>query len=418
MLAVAHATPHARRRLVALLNGPHIQNGAAGTDYDTTYRLSVVNGPSALTDLQIVLAGWYESVPGGPEANATNDVTYKIAIETAGTKPVLFPGGVRPVTVSAGQTIVSLPLQIAIAANVTFVVRVETAIVGPSSLPETEVVYTNTFQAGDHVDATGALTSSNAIFQGGPIAILGRMANPSKRTVAIVGDSIAEGYYSGRTYNGTTGGGDNTANRGYLRAALGTNFANVNVAVPGESVTTLVNGGGNGRLDLLRLCGCDYALCEYALNDLYALGRSASQVEADLVTMWKLLVPRCPMGVWQCTITPRSTSSDGWAAGGSTNQNISGPTGNVQRILLNNWIRDGAPLDATLLTPVATGTGGALRAGSAGHPLKGYFEIADLAESARDSGFWTAGSLTSDGVHPNGTGVPVLKAGINTALFV
>lgn len=76
-------------------------------------------------------------------------------------------------------------------------------------------------------------------------------------------------------------------------------------------------------------------------------------------------------------------------------------TGNREK--LNDWLRDGSPLvDGA---PAAIGTVGALRMGQAGHPLYGLFEVADVVETARNSGRWkTDGTIqkyTKDGIHPN-----------------
>jgi hypothetical protein len=93
-------------------------------------------------------------------------------------------------------------------------------------------------------------------------------------------------------------------------------------------------------------------------------------------------------------------------------------------LTINAWLRDGAPIDSTTLLPVAVGTssGTALRAayystngtlitaasGSALHPcLGGIIELANILESAPNSGFWTnqAGvALTGDGTHPTQLG--------------
>lgn len=44
------------------------------------------------------------------------------------------------------------------------------------------------------------------------------------------------------------------------------------------------------------------------------------------------------------------------------------------------------------------------RAGEVGHPLHAVFDVADIFETARNSGRWktdgTAGKWTADGIHP------------------
>lgn len=54
--------------------------------------------------------------------------------------------------------------------------------------------------------------------------------------------------------------------------------------------------------------------------------------------------------------------------------------------------------------------------GEPAHPLVGFFELADLAESARNSGRWRP-SYTADGIHPNATGAATMSAGIDPLTF-
>jgi lysophospholipase L1-like esterase len=90
--------------------------------------------------------------------------------------------------------------------------------------------------------------------------------------------------------------------------------------------------------------------------------------------------------VFQNTITPSTTSTDSWATTGNQTPESS----NAVRVQVNDWIR------------------------TVPSPLSGYFEIADLAETARNSGIWKAG-YTSDGLHPNATGHSALAAGIDVS---
>jgi hypothetical protein len=86
----------------------------------------------------------------------------------------------------------------------------------------------------------------------------------------------------------------------------------------------------------------------------------------------------------------------------------------TRRKEFNAWLRDGAPIIAG--APVTPGTAGAVRSGTAGHPLTNWFEVADLAESARDSGKWKAGYV-SDGTHPNAVGAAALALGVPANAF-
>lgn len=71
-----------------------------------------------------------------------------------------------------------------------------------------------------------------------------------------------------------------------------------------------------------------------------------------------------------------------------------------------------APLDLRLL-PAAGGAWAAAWLALVA-PLAGYFEVADLAESARNSGKWRVdlGAPTTDGVHPSTVIHTAMAAGI------
>lgn len=104
-------------------------------------------------------------------------------------------------------------------------------------------------------------------------------------------------------------------------------------------------------------------------------------MQGDLLWLWN---QRSTAGqrVIQTTITPHTTSTDGFVT--TANQTVHSMTIEARRVQLNDWIRAGAPTVSG--PPVAPGTSGALLAGQAGHPLFGYWEIADQAETARNSG--------------------------------
>lgn len=101
-----------------------------------------------------------------------------------------------------------------------------------------------------------------------------------------------------------------------------------------------------------------------------------------------------------------------WAT--TANQTVANSTKEANRVQLNGWLRSGAPIVAG--AAVAAGTQGATTAGQSGHPLYGLWEITDRVETARDSGIWKAG-YTSDGLHPNSTGVNDAKQGVNYTMI-
>jgi lysophospholipase L1-like esterase len=141
---------------------------------------------------------------------------------------------------------------------------------------------------------------------------------------------------------------------------------------------------------------CTSAIIQLGINDM---SFSLTTLQTNLLTLAKFMRRQGIPKVFFITISPFTTSTDGWAT--TANQTPTGSNGN--RVTHNNWVRAGCPVNATTLAPVAVGTGGALFAGQSGHPVTGYFEVADTVESARDSGKWKAARRTvSTGAMTNG----------------
>jgi hypothetical protein len=141
------------------------------------------------------------------------------------------------------------------------------------------------------------------------------------------------------------------------------------------------------------------AIIEYGRNDISG-GASLASVQSTAVTLWSMFANR-GQRVFQTTITPRTTSTDGWVTTGSQ----TAAAGESVRVAFNAWLRAGAPVSSGVA--VAIGTSGALLAGQTGHPLYGVFEVADICESTRDSGLWKAmvsPRTVTDAVATNGSG--------------
>lgn len=193
----------------------------------------------------------------------------------------------------------------------------------------------------------------------GPAAIVGALESrvPS---VAIVGDSIAQGY--SETYFNS-----------FLAQAL-TNLSIPFINFAAGSEQTSKWGGNIGRaLRSPLLQHCTHVIFENGFN---SLSTSWANVQTFQLQAWDYF-DRLGMPVFQTTITPGTTSTDLWATAG--NQTVLANEAN--RVLINDWIR-GVP-----------------------EPLSGYIEAADAAMTARNSGIWktdgTAQKWTSDGAHPS-----------------
>jgi lysophospholipase L1-like esterase len=192
-----------------------------------------------------------------------------------------------------------------------------------------------------------------------------------------------------------------------MRRAMNNQIPFINACLSGDSL------GNSQKYRLNLINGCTDVITNMGVNDLVAAA-SVATVEQNMSTLWQNL-SKFGARVWQTTITPKTSSTDTWATTG----NQTAFANNSNRTTVNDWIRAGAPLNASL-APVAIGTAGALLAGSSGHPLTGYFETADQVETARNSGIWKVGSVyTTDGngLHPSSTGAAAMAATINTAYF-
>jgi lysophospholipase L1-like esterase len=231
---------------------------------------------------------------------------------------------------------------------------------------------------------SGTITLKDSSYSWGPVASKGLSAATPLPIMGHTGDSIISG--TGET------GAAGFYRAGWAYRGLAGRLPLVHVTGPGSSaLDTKLRVRGRTHLTL-----CDNVITAFGTNDL---GQSSDTTKANFIALWRSIRSMGPR-VWHPTIPPNSTSSDGWAS--VVNQTTS--IHNSKRIEENNWLRDGAPLNPTTFVAEAIGTGGStIRAGSEGHPLSGYLELADLLESARDSGFWKAG-YTADGIHPNPTG--------------
>jgi len=376
------------------------------TDSGGTYRLKQV-ARIAVSGLQLHFANWYANTAGTGDVNGPNSYTIGACyLEHAGTlAQVLFPGSATSVSVPAGGDVQGTVTRTIAAGDTYYIRSYVTPDTGGGSYPGLNGVVDYPVElhvkASDQANATGDLTQYGSFF--GPCMVTGTQTGGSRYGVAVVGDSLAEGIAD-----------DFSAvdHVGYLYRALNGNRPFLIFAVSGEQGAEYVAQGAHRSLYIGP--GAQYLICEYGINDLQG-GRTLAQTQASMLSIWSAAVGRnAALRVYQTTITPKSSSTDGWTT--TANQTADGAVEPI-RPILNAWIRAGAPISGG--GAVAVGTPGALLAGQPGHPLYGYLEIADLAESARDSGKWRVdgGAHTDDGIHPNVTGHLALIPGVSmTAL--
>jgi lysophospholipase L1-like esterase len=327
------------------------------------------------------------------DVDPTGNVYIRAGVETAtsGRLPVFF-GGSRDGKGEPGARLVSdvIPLDGA-AGDFIWSVTLATAG-GPASAPVAGTTIPLNWTAvtangeggsnGTGVPTDRTLTgtvSSTQLAILAPNAVLAVGARAVVPSVAVIGDSIAMGQGDAALL--TDGGfivrALDPALKPYVRVAKGSELAQNFVAY------------ATSRRRRQMLQWATHAVINYGTNDIFG-GRTLAQAQADLIALW-LTMWRANAKVWQTTISPRTTSTDGWISTANQTKNTSAQ--DTIRQNLNNWLRAGAPVDATR-TAVAVGTSGALLAGTTGHPLAGYFEVADIIESARDSGLWKVPGVT------------------------
>lgn len=400
----------AAARLVPMASNcaPSFQSGNAISDGVLTGGTARMNHVALCTasGLRLVFSNHYAS-GSFVEESGPNVITVKASVEHPSTYmfPVTF-NGADSVEIAPGANVTSDPIGLEIAKGTTFYTRTYVAVGAGQFFPRGGIATASSGTTSWHnyaypagLDLTGvgaaAATSGYSEYTFSPSAILGTPAAVGPAVVGVVGDSIAAG----------TGDFQN----GWVQRWLASNYPFQRVAYPGEGVGTgwMANQGRNRyrRYALLNVAGASRVIAEHIVNDL---GTTYATLQSNMLSYWTNL---SRLGrVWAVTCTPQTTSTDSWATLG--NQTVMNGSKETTRLSFNEWLRAGAPtVDGVA---VAAGTNGALVAGASGHPLTGYLEIADLVESARDSGKWRVdlGAPTTDGTHPSAVIAAAVAAGL------
>jgi len=367
--------------------------------FDSTFTLGSVvlqNHQIAMecTDLRVVVPhGWVvtASSPTIAEAVAPSAEPVKVSIQIGSTiYPVTF-NGARQATLDPGGRLVSDPIGRVWAKGAQLKLRVYNGQVSGASYPQVtpatgpgiNPAFTDNgwTKNSPDVDSTTAPTQSNTADNLWGVSIIGRPTSSSPFVLGGVGDSI------------TYGTGDTNASGGPLSwFTRGTN-ATVPAFRYSRSGQWAQAVALSSLYSLPMMSGCTHSLVLLGTNDLLNSARTFAQITGDLITIYKGLIAEGvkPVGV---TIPPRTASSDAWATTANQTFDKTNYTGGASslRSQINTWIRAGG-----------------------GGNLVGYFELADIVETARDSGIWLAG-YTSDGTHPNVTGHTAIGAALSSAL--
>lgn len=216
-----------------------------------------------------------------------------------------------------------------------------------------------------HSTGTSAYTTASDRWAFIPFVIQGQVSS-TNIAIAGFGDSIFIG-------GGSVG---DPYNLSVFTAALGPqhgrDWSHANTSEGGFGILTDTVAMQSYKWRIVE--GCNVAICNLGVNDLRG-GASFSFMTNAYTTLWNR-ISSYGMKVWQTTITPETTSTNGWVD--TIGQTVSSYL--AIRNQVNDWIR-------TVPTP-----------------LSGYFDVAVAAETATNSGIWKA-SYTQDGLHPTTSNV-------------
>jgi hypothetical protein len=391
------------------------------------------NGTSDLSEISLVacknfgyctgLSVYYTNFDniGNQSPIAASDFTLEASVEypTGTFYRITFNGGSNTCVVKNGFGVESDPFNFFIPEDTVYWIRTlvtvtsgqfwrrNSAVYGGSNFAGKEGLITNplgvTVMAGSIPTSTGYCYS--------PTAILGQSSS-KKGSVLLKGDSIASGIGE------TTAPANSNYNTGLSGGLFGRSF------VANKYPIFVSNTPGYRSLSYSRsnipstilydsiFSACQFSISQLGINDIGASGMTLAILQSLILEdVFGQQTYGCK--AFQTTITPRSSSTDGWAT--LVNQTTS--TSTPITISFNTWLRDGAPLDYTTRTAVATGTptgGNVIRVGDVRHPIVGIFDVAILAESSLNSGKWRVdlGIPTTDGLHPSS----VIYAAITPAI--
>jgi lysophospholipase L1-like esterase len=300
----------------------------------------------------------------GDDAATTTVVGIKCSIEKADGSiyPVTF-SGIRSASCAKGQVLVSDPCPVVLDVGEVFWTRcyyadqlnstagTKVAAWGATRGSAVTAAGLATGEGwsttNDYADS-GTIAGSTTVAAFGPACIVGETSSAG---VFIIGDSIEAGANLGET-------GEYFMGAGWIRRACRiAGMSTFNGGIGSEKVQDVV-AAGYSSLFLRRQFAryADVAIVGYGINDL-AAGRTAAQVMADLTRLHTQLA-NLGLRVYQRTVLPRVTGTYLTTAG----QTVSGYE--AARVSLNALIR-----------AVPT-------------PLSGVIDVADVCETARDSGKW------------------------------
>lgn len=367
----------ARKQIVSRTD-MHNSGLSNGIDTDANVRAEHQASPDYTTgEIQLVYGNYPVGLIAATGPFGTGDLTLRASIEyPAGTFYPVFFNGSRDAVIQPGAQVVSDTVGITIPAGAVFWTRAFVQVTAGDKWPLgyiTKNTDLGVTRSGWYVKGTGltdqttsGTNTDNFTWGFSPIAVIGKTIDGAiPVAVGLIGDSLmhasspssaALGNYNLSAYTEALYG-----QLPFIQAAQG----GAAIAHPMRNPYLLATIGKYTT----------HVICNLGVNDFRG-GASLAQMQSQLLTLWEYFTAR-GIKVYQATITPETTSTDGWV----TTANQTKSVHDAKRTALNDWIR---------ATPA---------------PLTGYIEIADLSETSRNSGIWPA-AVTSDGLHPRGDTLP------------
>jgi hypothetical protein len=252
--------------------------------------------------------------------------------------------------------------------------------------------------------------------------VMGRSKGLNRAMIAVV-DSIGSGAHD-NTPAAPVASATGLDRLGFPERTWGDDGIII-LGVGGMAVSDLVTpaataAGGSKMAQVQKYAaGATGAFFEIGTNDIAGYpGTSIATLQARLIKLWQRVSGDRGIPGWQQTFLPRPASStDSWLT--VANQTLG--TLEPGRLAINAWLRDGAPwtsrprptprprsapparTSCAAATPRRSGGVWTASVGSSSHPLRGVIELADIVESARDSGKWKTAAWLGSGTTTNGS---------------
>lgn len=334
-----------------------------------------------ITSLQLVIPNWYvKTATTGAETAQGGTMTVTASIEyPAGVYTQVLFSGVPSSVIANGDTLVSDACSVSIPRGAKFFVRMfvqcETGVIfaNGSQIVDTTNGDFSRYAASGLSDVTMGGTAPTTVDNANTFTAAAVIAYTRRQSIFLMGDSLTAG--SGDSVSDTTG--DN----GILARSVGPSFAYINAGCPGDRAYW---AAANYTKRAALASYCSHVVCALGTNDFYAGSKTSAQTKTAVESLKTMAAASKPFFV--TTITPRTTSTDSWA----TTANQTAVAGNTNRVTYNGVVRAGSISGAA-----------------------GFFEIADVVESARDSGLWkvnaSASWYTADGTHGTNTAYQAVR---------